>query len=225
MELNKQRLLIIGLIVLCIFLIWGAWSKNAEMQDYKDQMMLFKDKEQVFIETENANGEKIAEQQQIIMTQKDAIDNGLLEIDKLKKVKSQVRFVTKTIVDSVFVPFSLEDTTNLDGLTFEMIKVPQPFSLTDEWYSLSGKVQKKGLFLDTLSFNNKTSVTIGMESRGIFKSPRPVVVLKHENPYTYTSEMNNVVIENKLRFYDKKSFWFGTGAVIGIIIPSIINKD
>ena len=195
------------------------------MQDYKDQMMLFKDKEQVFIETINGNGEKIAEQQQIIMTQKDAIDNGLLEIDKLKKVKSQVRFVTKTIVDSVFVPFSLEDTTNLDGLTVEMIKVPQPFSLTDKWYSLSGKVQKNGLFLDTLSFNNKTNITIGMESRGIFKSPRPVVVLKHENPYTYTTEMNNVVIENKLRFYDKKGFWFGAGTVIGIIIPSIINKD
>ena len=195
------------------------------MQDYKDQMMLFAGKEQVFIETENANGEKIAEQQQVIMTQKDAIDNGLLEIDKLKKVKSQVKFVTKTIVDSVFVPFSLEDTTNLEGLTFEMIKVPQSFSLSDEWYSLSGEVQKSGLFLDTLSFNNKTAITIGMESRGIFKAPRPVVVVKHENPYTYTMQMNNVVIENKLRFYDKKSFWFGTGIVIGLIVPSVINKD
>tara|TARA_R110000824_G_scaffold40986_8_gene122439 strand:+ start:3034 stop:3705 length:672 start_codon:yes stop_codon:yes gene_type:complete len=223
--MDKQKLIGIGLIILCVFLLWNAWSSNAEMQDFKDQVMLFKDKEQVFIETENKRGEKIAEQQQIIMTQKDALDLGLLEIENLKKIKSQVKVVTRTVVDSVFIPFGEVDTSNSGGITFDVISVPKEFSLLDEWYSLSGTVKKNGLFLDTLSFNNKTAITIGMESRGVFKSPRPVVVVKHENPYTYTTKMSNVVIKNKLRFYDKKSFWLGTGVVIGIIIPSVINND
>ena len=61
--------------------------------------------EQVFIEKINVNGEKIIEQEQIILSQKDALAHNLLELEELKKVQSQVVIQTNTIIDSVFIPF------------------------------------------------------------------------------------------------------------------------
>jgi hypothetical protein len=36
--------------------------------------------------------------------------------------------------------------------------------------------------------------------------------------------MQNIIIKDDLRFYDKKSFWYGLGVVSGIGTAIIINK-
>ena len=48
-------------------------------------------------------------------------------------------------------------------------------------------------------------------------------MVKNENPYVNVNSLKNVVIKNDMRFYDKKSFWYGLGVATGIIIPSLIK--
>ena len=51
-----------------------------------------------------------------------------------------------------------------------------------------------------------------------------VKTYNEKNPYVNVNSLNNVVIRNDLRFYDKKGFWFGVGVGTGILIPAILIK-
>ena len=209
--------------MLCFF-IWQTFSANSRLQDYKNQVIKLKDGEQLFIEKLNEKGEKIAEQDQIILTQKDAIAHNLLEISNLKKIKSQVKIQTITKIDSIYIPvIDTVDRIVYDTTGLALLKLPTKFGLESEWYSIFSTINKNGMLLDSLSLYNRQIITIGMKSNGIFKSPTPSVVVKNENPYVNINSMNNVVIKNNTRFYDKKGFWFGVGVGTGVLIPILIK--
>jgi len=189
--------------------------------------------EQKFLTTINEKGEQINEQEQLILSQKDALAHKVLELENLKKVKSQVIVKTNTIIDSVFIPFDsswqnenqfdtilVYDTINMENIIF----VPKTFSLVDEHYSIFGEVNKGGVLLDSMRFQNALTLTIGMKSQGIFKKPKPIVLAKNSNPYFQTYSMQNVVIKNELKWYDKKSTWFGVGLIGGFVGGVLINK-
>jgi hypothetical protein len=157
-KLISKKNLLIGLLIVCIILlVCGYANTKADLSSFKSQIGKLEFKEQKYLETISENGNKIAEQEQIILTQTQAIDNNLLEIERLKKVSAQVVVNTITQIDSVFVPFYV-DTTITDSVDYDFIKVPQMFSLQNEWYSLGGNINKSGLLLDSLSFNNELKI-------------------------------------------------------------------
>lgn len=206
------------------FFVWQTLSANSKLLEYKNQVIKLKDGEQIFIEKLNKKGEKIAEQEQVILSQKDAIAYNLLEIDNLKKIKSQVKITTITKIDSIYVP--ILDTTDrivYDTTGIALLKLPTKFGLESEWYSIFSTIDKKGMLLDSLSLYNRQIITIGMKSNGFLKSPTPSIVVKNENPYVSVNSLNNVIIKNDRRFYDRKGFWYGFGAITGILIPVIIK--
>jgi len=221
-KLKKNSLLIC--ILLLFLLIWQVLSANSQLEDFKSQIIKFKDGEQLFVQKLNEKGEKIAEQDQIILSQKDAIAYNLLQIDDLKKIKSQVTIRTITKIDSVYVP--IIDTIEriiFDGDGVAFLKLPTKFGIEDEWYSLYSTLNNKGMWIDSLSLYNRQTITLGLKSNGVFKSPTPTVMVKNENPYVDISSLRNIVIKNDTRFYDKKSFWYGLGVGTGILIPALIK--
>ena len=222
--LTKKNILLALLLIFAILLVCGWVNERAELKEYKDQMLKFEIDEQRYLEAISEDGTFLAEQEQIILSQKDAINNHLLEIKNLKKIKSQVIVNTITKVDSVFIPF-VSDTTIKDTLLLDnYIFVPQKFSLLDDWYSFDGTIKKGGVLLDSISFNNKISLTIGNKSMGFFKKSKPIVLVEYSNPYVRTTAMQNIIIKDDLRFYDKKGFWYGFGVVSGIGVVILINK-
>ena len=220
--LDKKNLLI-GLLIVCmILLVCGYANTKADLSSFKKQIGKLEFKEQKYIETIDENGNKIAEQEQIILTQTQAIENNLLEIERLKEVSAQVVVNTITQIDSVFVPFYV-DTTITDSVDFDFIKVPQMFSLQNEWYSLGGNIQKSGLLLDSLSFNNELTLTLGNRSNGFLKPTTPLVLVEYSNPYVSTTGLQNIVIQNDLKWYDKKGFLIGLGFLGGMTTTLILN--
>ena len=221
-KLKRHTLTII--LLLLAFFVWQTFSMNSKLQDYKNQVIKFKDGEQVFVEKLNERGERIAEQDQIILTQEDAIAHNLLEIETLKKINSQVQVQTITKIDSVFIPIIdtiervIYDTTGL-----ALLKLPTKFGLNNEWYSLYSTINTEGMLIDSLSLYNRQTITFGLKSNGFLKKPTPSLVIKNENPYVNVNSMSNVVIKNDIRFYDKKGFWFGVGIGTGILIPALIK--
>ena len=133
------------LLVLC--LIAYTLTLRANLNDYKRQVKKLDLQQTEFITMVDRQGLLISEQEQIILSQKDAIEMNLLEIENLKKVNSQVSVVTQTIVDSVFIPFQSDTLKN--------------FGLYDKWYGLSGIVENRGVKLDSIYFNNDMRITIG----------------------------------------------------------------
>ena len=170
-EKLKKHILVIVLLLLAFF-VWSEYSSNAKLSDYKEQVLKLKDGEQLFIQQLNEKGQEVVEQQQIILSQKDAIAHNLLEIDRLKKVNAQVTIRTITKIDSVYIP--VLDTSNrflVDTTGLTMLKLPTKFGLNNEWYSLYSTINKQGMLIDSLSLYNRQVITIGLESNGVFKSP------------------------------------------------------
>ena len=190
------------LLVLC--LIAYTLTLRANLNDYKRQVKKLDLQQTEFITMVDKQGLLISEQEQIILSQKDAIEMNLLEIENLKKVNSQVSVVTQTIVDSVFIPFQSDTLKN--------------FGLYDKWYGLSGIVENRGVKLDSIYFNNDMRITIGYKKNGWFKKPSPIVKIKNENPYSRVVNMQNVVIDNPTKWYEKKGFLIGVGFLGGIVI-------
>ena len=231
---RKVFVSIVVLIVTILLLVWKSCEQKAQLSAFKSQINKFALGEQVFIEKINVNGDKIIEQEQIILSQKDALAHNLLELEELKKVQSQVVIQTNTIIDSVFIPFddSWQDENWFDTMvvhdTIEIrnfIYVPKTFSLSKEHYSLSGSILKTGVMIDSLRFPNQLTLSVGYKSQGLFKKALPVVIAKHSNPFVQTSSMQNIVIKNDLKWYDKKGTWFGVGIVGGFIGGILINNN
>jgi hypothetical protein len=122
----------------------------------------------------------------------------------------------------VFVPF-YTDTSLVDTLEIKYIQVPQLFSLSETWYSLGGKITESGLLLDSLTFNNELKLTLGNRSNGIFKPTTPLVIVEYSNPYVSTTGLQNIVIQNDLKWYDKKGFLIGLGFVGGLTTAILLN--
>ncbi len=219
---HTNKILLVCLTLVFI-LVSQLLSTNAKLNDFKKQVIKFKDGEQYFIQKLNDNGERIAEQDQIILSQKDAIANNLLVIEDLKKVKSQVTIKTITKIDSIFVPIiDTVDRIVFDGQGLAFLKLPTKFGIEEEWYSLYSTINNKGMWIDSLSLYNRQTITLGLKSNGIFKSPTPTVTVKNENPFVDVNSLKNVVIKNDTRFYDKKGFWYGIGVGTGILIPALL---
>ena len=165
----------------------------------------------------NKNKEKVTSQNQIILTQQQAIDNGLIEIKKLKKIKSKVRIVTNTKIDTVFIPYNR---VVIDSSSTEPIQFRNYFDYQEPkgWYSLSGYASQLGIGIDSLRVKNDYSIYIADKKLNIFGKSNPEVILLNKNPYTETIQMQNVVIKIDQPFYQKNVFWAGVGFVGGFLL-------
>jgi hypothetical protein len=219
--MNKiYRLSFVVLIIVVILLVWDGCSKNAQLSAYQNKLSNYKLKEQVFTERINKDGNRIAEQQQTILTNKEALEQGLLMINDFNNVKSQVIVKTRTQIDSVFIPFEVvKRDTQVVYTCFD-----KRFILVTKDYAIYGQSLRDGVRLDSLFFDSQATITIGNKSQGIFKKPKPIVQVNYNNPYIQTQSMQNVVIQEELKWYDRKRNWFGIGMGIGLVGTYLILK-
>ena len=143
------RLSLVVLLLAIIFLVWDGCSKDAQLSAYRNKMNKFRLKEQVFEETIDKNGKRIANQEQIILSQKDALANDILMLNDFNQVQSQVQISTRTQIDSVFIPF--EVIKNDTQVVYQ--SVDRKFQLVTKDYSIFGNSLKEGIL-----FSNKCSL-------------------------------------------------------------------
>lgn len=209
-------LFVISFLVMIVFFIESCEEKKHTqmLQNNISQLNLENQKFKTEITKTN---QTITSQSQIILTQKEAIVNGLIEIERLKNIKSKVRVVTSTQIDTLFVPY---DKVVSDTIYDGKIDYRRYFSHEEAngWYLLNGFASDDGINIEKLSVKNDFSIYIADKKIGLFKKPQPEVLLLSKNPYTETIQMSNVVITMYQPFYKKNIFWFGVGALGGVLL-------
>ena len=222
MSKKMSIILKLSLVVLSIFLIllvWDSCSKKALLSAYKKKMSQLEFTNQSFEEIVNKDGKKIIEQEQLILSQKDAIQNNfLVDLDKMKKVQSQVRINNVYHIDSVFIPYT--DTIIIENTKYKSFV----FGVNNDSYNIYGKTNEGGILIDSLSFYNNMKITIGNKSMGFFKASKPIVQIDNTNPYIQTTSVQNIVIKNELKWWDKKITWFTIGTGLGIVGGILLIK-
>jgi hypothetical protein len=215
MNKNKKnlftRLSVVVLTIIVILLVWDGCNQKARLSAYKKQINKLEITNQSFEEKFTKDGKKIVEQEQLILSQKDAIKNNLLALNGMKKVQSQVRIKSVFQVDSIFVPYT--DTFIVEKTNYKSFG----FALNNDKYSIVGKTKESGILLDSISFNNNLSVTIGNKSKGFFRASQPIVAIEYENPYVNTKSMQNIVIKNDIKWWDRKGTWLTIGLLGGLV--------
>jgi hypothetical protein len=212
----NKRLINIFLIGLILLLSISLIAKSNQASDFKNQMAKLVLKQQVFEDEINDKGERLSKQEQIILSQKDAINQGLLIIDDLKKVNSQVTVITQTVFDTIEVVHHDTVVNYINGSAF--LKLPQNYSYHAEYINFNAVIDVNGLSVNSLVIPNESKITIGYKRSGLFKPLEPIVVLKNTNPNIVTQEMSNVVIEEKIPIHHDKRVWGGLGFLVGLIL-------
>ncbi len=198
------------LVFICSLLFFMNCERQKNYDRVRAALVKTQAQNQNFEQEVGKNNEKIASQAQIILTQKEAIDAGLLEIKKIKNVKSQVKVVTQTTIDTIYAELQAPKDT--------LRPHDREFSILEEWYALNGTVNKSGIAIRELQIKNEFTLTIADKKLGFLKTPEPSVILVNKNPYTSTQEMQNIVVVYKQPFYRKPWFWTGVGIGVGYLI-------
>ena len=230
----KNKITQIALVVIILLLAVKACQLQMEHDQLVNEVGNLQLGEQKFKEKIFEDSSTIVTQDQMIVSQSDAIKMGMLKLDgEIKKVQHQVRQQQNIGIDSVVVPYvpnNFADTTGwmvrikngdssralLDTLISNSLIVPAQFSLQQKWYSINGKVKKDGVLIDSLRIQNESSVTIGWKKSGFLGLGRkPIVEIKNTNPYLSVSKMNNVSIKKKKGLFQNPIFWTGVGIIGG----------
>ena len=107
--LRKNTILVVVLLLLLVcLLVCGYLPTLAELSRFKNQINKLEFSQQGYEETIAENGARIVEQEQLILSQKDAIALKVLEIDDLKKISRLLEAPLSLFVARIAVGMVLE---------------------------------------------------------------------------------------------------------------------
>ena len=215
----KNNIIIIGLFLVILLMFWKGCQIQNDRDNLLNQVSNYQIGEKAFKKKILEDSSTLSSQTQTILTQKEAIELGQLKIEgQVKKVTSQVRETQKIVIDSVFVPF-IVDNVKYDTIIGNSLVTPKSFYLDQKWYSIGGKVEEKGILMDSIKIFNESSVTIGWKNAGFLGLRKePIVEIKNTNPYLEITKMNNVIVKKKKNIFQSPFFWLGLGVIGGRFI-------
>lgn len=236
--MNKINLLLYSIIAILIIIgLSQACHYQKKQDDLLSQISQYQLGEKAFTKKINADSSTIVQQEQTILTEKEAIKLGLLKLEgEIKKAQSQVRQTQLIKYDSIsvaYVPDNFIDSSKwlfkfkngfksndvIDSLIANSIIVPKSFATKSKWFSINGKVNKENVLIETLSIPNESSVTVGWKRTGfLWLGKKQFVEVKNTNPYLSVVKLSNVVIEKKKGLLSKPIFWVAVGVVAGFLI-------
>jgi hypothetical protein len=163
-----------------------------------------------------ALGEELLIQKALYLNEKEAKELGLIENERLKKIKQEVKIVTRTVIQIDTI--ALTDTfTVVDGDTIRS----KQFSVSDTWYGLSGKVFLNKLKIDSLYTKDEYVITTGFDKQGFLKKDLLTVDVVNKNPYSRVDELYNVTVpQPKKKWYQTKGAAIGAGVVGGLYLST-----
>ena len=239
-KLKFNRLIIAVLTFIIVMLFWKGCELKKDYNNLLDNSTNYANLENSFKKKTLKDSSTIATQNQMLLTQFEALKLGVLKLNgDIKVVQSQVTQKQEIKIDSVFVPFipsHFADTSVwmarinkgdssrhlIDSLLNNTVIVPHSFKLEDKWFNMYGKVQKKGLLLDSFLITNESVVTLGYKKSGFLNLKKEAVVeVTNSNPYLNVTKLKNVVIKDKKTIIQSKLFWFGIGIFAGIVLKAL----
>lgn len=215
MKLN--RIFNPGSLIMLILAIWMLY-KNLQLRQQQSllnnyNISLIQDST-AFSREVSKLGDTLAIQSEMLLSESQAKKILSEELAYLKKVKSNVKIITKTEIKEVQIP-ALSEPIYIENDLDSFMKIPQSYKDSTDYFSLHATLNKSGLKINSLSIQNRSSITLGLQKRGFFKSSEPVVTVTHSNPLIKTIGMNNVTIDTSKPFYETRTFNIAVGALIG----------
>lgn len=165
------------------------WFRSCENADFKQSEI---DNFNAFISDTisyytNKNGQEVATRnalqgaknslEMMLAASQDSTQQLKSLVSHYKRVSAAVTTQSTTVIEDIEIPYTIE------GSSFSI-----PFSVSKEFYSLSGKSTNTGLFLDNITIPNRQSIVIGSRKSGFFKTEYKIEVV-NSNPFIKTTQV------------------------------------
>jgi hypothetical protein len=177
-------------------------AKNKLGQETAQKELIQTENKKAFLNME-AQSKEIAELQKVVkkLRGKNVAATILTNATKRDIVIKTKTILLKDTVDSVIYP------------TYKYTKI-------NDWENFEISASKDSLSMDYKIYN-KFIITQSMEKTGgMFSKRVPSIVVKNENPYTVTKDLQSFRIDCKC----KKPMWFGIGAGAGFVAATVLLK-
>lgn len=188
-KLSRNFLIFFILLLLVLLLLgsYGLYNKERfisdlnKVENYKDSVKQYKNSLNELIEYNNSLEIDVRD----LKFTRDSLYNYIntLELSKISTV-TEVRTITK--IDSIpYIVFV--DTNNIDTT----------FNIYDDNYTISGKVDNKGLYLSNIIIPNEVILVEGERRKGWFRRKESILTVKNTNPLVYNTGIRNYVVKDK----------------------------
>ena len=215
----NSRLLIIGaLVVLGLF---RECQNNSEINNIRDDYQTVIDygnkRDSANLAKEMIRAADSVKMTQNIVHYKNISESLKKELEGYKDRASIVEFRSKTVIDSFFI----ESIVEVYDTLHDSIRVPCLdnrkffYNFKDDWISLKGNYNARGVLIDTLAIRNEYDVILGWKKEKWYSKRNPTIELKSYSPYSNVDYVNNIVIEDrkKLSLFNSKPAYFIYGAL------------
>jgi len=212
----KAKYITYLLIMVVVFLSFTLIGNSKDANRFKSQMYKYKLENKEFKEDIDEKGDKILSQEQVILTQKEAIRTGLVELDNFKKLSNQIKIVTDIKIDTIVITNHDTLVTYVNG--FNYLKLPVHYAYNSEFLNLDVDISVDHLSLNSINILNESKISLGYKKQGLFKPLIPVIEITNSNPYIKTNSIQNITIVEERRLIDDKKFLIGIGMLFGLLI-------
>ena len=201
-------------ILLCLLLGFEKCSYQKDLDNQFDHIVTLEQQKGNFEVRIDELGAQSARQEVLLIDAQRGYEILLSDFKDLEKTKSQTKVITKTSIDSIFIPIVSVDTIWIDKQKFPVYS----FQDSTEFYFISGRVSPKEALLKRISFTNNITFSQTWERKNFLAKKTYFVEVKNTNPYVTIQGVQNYEIQENRRFWEQGKFWFAVGTGVGILI-------
>jgi hypothetical protein len=234
MKINFKRIGKTTLYIICVavlmLVVLKVWHRISNLKEQVEQVttahnVISNQNEQLQILI-SRQGDSLKISQQIILSQKQAIEMGILnekelrdkylkEVSNVIELSEEVEILKKQgrFVDTVYI-----DNFN----SYEWIRLPFDVAFGDKWYNLDITVNETPL-LNSLTTYSEPTITIGTVKKGLFKKPEKVTIYENANPYIKLKSIESITIKEQTKWYQTTWFKVGSGFIGGALVVGVIQ--
>lgn len=222
--MKTQHWILIGVVTALMMFGVGRCSTRAERRQLFHNVQALNDTVHHYQITLQSLQYEVSQQSAVILTQRQALEAGLLEREQLKALHMKavntnvslqaeihvLRDSLKALPQTIFI--TVKDTT---GIAAHYVKIPFTLLNVQESYlQLSaGMTVNRNAWFDLTIPVSKFDVTVGWQRDGWFRL-KPVGTVVTDNPYITVKQMEVTVIDRPKKWYDRKWLYVVGGVMI-----------
>jgi len=219
-----------GLIILVLILLFNLFQQKKEYENALEiQKIQSYAKESGYKFYISRTNDTIRGMEQMIVSQKQAIEMGLLEKKELKdkyikkvqsetKLKEEIRILSKT---GQYIGKVEKESNDFD--TIDWVQLPLTMEFEDSYYSLFVTAGHSMPVIDSLLVLSEPKITLGIRKEGLFKKKEKVALYENSNPYISLKTIESLTIQEEKKWYQTDAAKIGLGVVVGITIVGLVQ--
>ena len=210
--INKNRIYIVVLLVVCLILLSQLFQKCesekvqlANIEALNSQTKVYKLKNgQLVTSVENLHYTNSQLKSSLLMKDKKVKEL----VNKFSNVKSVTKYVTNTKFDTIKLVYQDSIPCNFERVGSDL----------KEWYHIAYKSNQKGVEITELSIPDSVIVVTGEKRKWFWGKRTSVTDITHANPFVETESIQHIEVVRPAKWYDSTIFKIGVGFIGGIFL-------